>query len=338
MVAMDHVAPFGSSNTEVHWRNFMRRMVVSGVIREIDNEMRVFGDSTGMHVKIDPGEVIIEGHWGKIASQKILPISSAHPSNPRLDFVVARARFDQDKMEYDVVTGTPASNPVPPSLTRNSTTWEIPLAIVRVNAGVSTISAGNVYPAQQWGGMCPPTVVDDFRFYGDKLSTGNRHQVIEHMVHNPGIAYFTRFQAIKPVRLTRIRTFLSAAGSSQPTIRIFWGQQQPELNNYVDPIASDWTFTSTLGPKEARLNTPINLYPGARIVVWFRPNGASPVSLAGYNDNRYTTFGLQGLFNPSTSRQMLHGFKSHAGSAPTSLNILDGSWTIRDRYPWFALL
>ena len=337
MVAMDHVAPFGSGNTEANWREFMRRMVVSGVIREVDGEMRVFADSTGMQVKIDPGEVVIEGHWGKIASQKILPISSANPSNPRFDLVVARARFDLDKVEYTVINGTPATFPLPPSMTRDATTWDIPLALVLVGAGVSTITSASVRLCREWGGMTPPTVVDDFRFYGDKLSTGNRHQVVNNIVQNSGIAYFTRVQAIKPVRLTRIRTFCSQAGASSPNVRIYWGQQQPELKNFVDANSGGWSFNST-GMKETTLSSPITLYPGARIVVWFRLSSGTSIGLAGYNDDRYTTYPLTNFFNPNTARQVMHGFKSHGGSPPSTLNILDGSWTMRDRYPWFALL
>lgn len=338
MVAMDHIGPFGAGNTETNWRDFMRRIVMSGVIREVDSEMRVFGDSTGMHVKIDPGEVVIEGHWGKVASQKTLPLSSAHPSLPRMDTIVARARFDQDKVEYDVVPGTPANPPFPASLTRSTTVWEVPLALVRVNAGATSISSSNVYLAREWGGMTPPTVVDDFRVYGDKLSSGNRHQVIQNIVQNPGIAYILRIQAIKPVRLTRIRTFVSSGqgSGSDPTVRIFWGQQQPEFKNYVDVINSDWNF-NTIGMKEARLTSPVNLYPGARICIWMRPVSNS-FGLAGYNDDRYTTAGLQQLFNPNPFRQVITAFKTHGGSAPTRLNIVDNTWTMRDRYPWYALL
>jgi len=339
MPDMDGYAPFdtgnGSAVTESMWRSFMRRMVTSGVTRDIDNELRVFGDSTGMQVKIDTGEVLLEGHWGRISSQKILSISSAHPTLPRRDLVVARANFVTDKVEYDKLTGVPASTPLVPTPTQSASIWEIPLAIVRVNAGVSTIASGDVSLARQWGGMVAPTVMDDFLLFDDKISSCQRAQVNGDAPVNAGNAYFTRLQALKTVTVSKFRIFTTVARvNGSTTARIFYGPSQSELKNFVDPVNYNFGLT---GLSEGTF-TPITLTAGTVVVVYVRSTSAVTTApqMAAIDASAGITGGASNLLNPSTTSNMTCGFKTES-STPSTLNIIDGTWTKRDRYFWCAL-
>lgn len=74
-----------------------------------------------------------------------LTIATANPSNPRIDLVCMTVNDSYytgatDNVVLQVVTGTPASSPVAPSLPANS----IALATVAVAAGALSINSGNI--------------------------------------------------------------------------------------------------------------------------------------------------------------------------------------------------
>lgn len=148
-VTFDEYAPFdagaGANVTESTWRKMMTHAgKPSGVLRGFDSVLAVFGDSSGMQVKVPTGQVWIEGHWGAVTSQKTVPLTTAHATLARRDRVVARADFVNNRIELDVLAGTPHASPSLPSLTQSSSIWEISLAEVAVAAAAGSISAGNV--------------------------------------------------------------------------------------------------------------------------------------------------------------------------------------------------
>lgn len=148
-ITFDSYAPFdagaGANVTEDLWRKLIVSAgPASGVLRGRDSALAVFGDSSGLQVKIPTGQVWINGHWGAVTSTKTLPLVAANTTNPRKDLIVARADFVNNRVELDVVTGTPAGSPTLPTVTQNTSIYEIALAEVAVAASASTIAAGNV--------------------------------------------------------------------------------------------------------------------------------------------------------------------------------------------------
>lgn len=148
-ITFDTYAPFdagaGANVTEDLWRKMIVNVSrASGVLRGLDNALAVFGDSSGLQVKIPTGQVWANGHWGAITSTKTLPLVAANTTNARKDLIVARADFVNNRVELDVVTGTPAGSPTLPTVTQNSSIYEVALAEVAVAANATTISAGNV--------------------------------------------------------------------------------------------------------------------------------------------------------------------------------------------------
>lgn len=156
-IDFDTYAPFdggaGANVTEDTWRKMMRNAGTefSGVLRGQDNALAVTGDSTGMQVKVATGQVWIEGHWGEVTAQKTLPLTAAHPTLDRFDLVVARLDGTNNVIELAVVTGTAAASPTVPVPSQvSSATYEVPLAYVDVQSGVTTITAGNVVDYRQY--------------------------------------------------------------------------------------------------------------------------------------------------------------------------------------------
>lgn len=151
--SLDTYAPYatgsGANVGESQWRAFMSRARPDGVLDGVTNLCNVYGNSTGMFVYVDLGELWILGQWGQNLTVKTLPVAANATGSVRYDLVVARNRLVDDRMEFDVITGT--SSTTPPTPTQNSTVWEIPLGFLAVPNGAATITAGNVTAWRQYG-------------------------------------------------------------------------------------------------------------------------------------------------------------------------------------------
>lgn len=171
---MPYDAGPGSNVTEDGWRQFARHFRGDGVIRNQGSEFRALGDSTGMQVKVPSGECWIRGQWGTSTATKTLAISTAHASLQRLDLVILRNDFVNNRIELDVLTGTPGSSSFP-SVTQNTVKWEIQLAQVTVPAAAVTISSGNVRALPVFTDGSARYTVDS----GYQVLTNNTHTPID---------------------------------------------------------------------------------------------------------------------------------------------------------------
>lgn len=147
-----------------NWGAYWAPIVSSGVLGDLRNKMQITANSSGMMVYAATGEVLVYGVRGIFESTTNLAIATAS-GQARVDLVVARAVFGNEGESYieiAVKTGTPASSPAAPALTLDpGQLWEIPLAEVRVDAGVATIAANKVTDKRTWAaasGMREQTV------------------------------------------------------------------------------------------------------------------------------------------------------------------------------------
>lgn len=136
----------GAAVQEGEYSRMAQHYRTTGVIPNVLNEFEVYGDSTGMQVKVKTGQAIIKGNFaGNLTSEQTLSIASADPTLDRIDRVVLQVDWTNNEITLEVKTGTPAASPTAPSLTQTEfTVWEISLAQVAVDAAVSTIAAGDV--------------------------------------------------------------------------------------------------------------------------------------------------------------------------------------------------
>lgn len=139
--------PFDNADVyEAQWSQMMRQAAIcNGYVPLLLNEMLVYGDSTGMQVKVKTGGAWILGHFYKTDAELTKSIAASDPTNPRWDIVVARLDWSNNLISIAVVTGTPAGSPTVPAVTQDTSIWEIKLAKVYVGATVSTIAADKVY-------------------------------------------------------------------------------------------------------------------------------------------------------------------------------------------------
>jgi hypothetical protein len=107
----------------------------------------------GMSVKVAAGWAAIIGttqaNMGAYVAyndaQAILTVTTANPSNPRIDLVCVTVRDAYytgayNDVIFQVIAGTPAGSPVAPTLPANS----ISLATIAVGAGVTSITTANI--------------------------------------------------------------------------------------------------------------------------------------------------------------------------------------------------
>lgn len=115
-----------------------------GVSREVGNSMQVIETSpASLAVDVDLGVARVDGwRFEVFTSAETVTLDTADGTNPRIDRIVVRARTDSTNRDVilDKLTGTPASSPVPPSLTRVGDVYEISLAQVFVGANVTAVT------------------------------------------------------------------------------------------------------------------------------------------------------------------------------------------------------
>lgn len=115
-----------------------------GIFYKPTNALQVVA-GTGLQVQVNPGICHIRGAMGIETETRTLTLEAAG-TLPRIDTVVARLDISLAvrSIELYVVTGTPASTPQRPALTRDATIWELGLADVAVAANSSTLTQSSI--------------------------------------------------------------------------------------------------------------------------------------------------------------------------------------------------
>jgi hypothetical protein len=134
----------GANVTEAQWSLMAKNWLNTGAIKGVLNELSVYADSTGMQVKVKSGQAWMQGHFFQSDTEETLAISNADVTNSRIDRVIVRLDWTANTIQLAVLSGIPAASPSAPSLTQNSSRWEISLAQIYVGVNVSTIVVDNV--------------------------------------------------------------------------------------------------------------------------------------------------------------------------------------------------
>lgn len=136
----------GATVSETQFSQLFRRLQSTGVAgSSATTDLKPYGDSSGLNVKVAIGSALVRGHFYNSTAIETLTISAANATNPRNDLVVLRLDPTANSIVLAVVTGTAATTPTDPTLSQTDTgTYEMPLARVSVAAGATTIAAGNV--------------------------------------------------------------------------------------------------------------------------------------------------------------------------------------------------
>lgn len=141
----------GYQVNEAQWAEMSKHWLRTGVLRDFLNELEVTADASGMEVSINSGGAYVEGYFFKSTAEEPVAIAGADPTNDRIDRVVVHLDPTSNEIDFAVLTGTPAGVPNAPALSQSAGgIWEISLAQVLVDSGVSSIAADKVTDERGW--------------------------------------------------------------------------------------------------------------------------------------------------------------------------------------------
>ena len=127
-------------------RNFYKAYWSDGVFYDPTTSFQVTAAGAGMALQVAPGKAQIQGAFAVESAVQSLSVAAADTTNNRIDTVVLRLDLSLDKrnIALAVLGGTPAAEPVAPTLTRNSTVWELGLANITVRKNVSALTQQDI--------------------------------------------------------------------------------------------------------------------------------------------------------------------------------------------------
>lgn len=122
---------------------------VGRVIRGYGNELLPAANGANMNISVPTGCAILQDGFVYLREAAgNVTIGAAHSTNPRIDRIILRLTREgqtaQGTVTLMVLAGTAAASPAAPNLTQSSTTWDLSLAQVLVDAGVTAIAADKV--------------------------------------------------------------------------------------------------------------------------------------------------------------------------------------------------
>jgi hypothetical protein len=161
--------PFeGVDTTEAQYTTLIRNLVTGGRSgvnsTTAGTELKVYGDSSGMSVKLPAGFAVVRGHGYNNSAELSLTVVTAE-SNPRIDTVVLELNPTANTIIAKIVKGTAAVTPSRPALTQTETgVFQFPIADVAVAASATTIAAGDVsdrrtFLIDSWTTATRPTAI-----------------------------------------------------------------------------------------------------------------------------------------------------------------------------------
>lgn len=151
--------PFESVDTTETQFSQMFRNIGEGVKgSSATTDLKPFGDSTGLQVKVPAGQALVRGIYYVSTATETLAITAAHATLARIDSVVLELDPSANSILLKVLPGTAASTPVAPTLTQTDAgIFQQLLATVAVAAAATSIAAGNVTDARVFLGVSAHT-------------------------------------------------------------------------------------------------------------------------------------------------------------------------------------
>jgi len=127
-----------------------------GYVTSIGSQLQVTQQTpVALGVTVALGAAWVQGrNFEVFSTTENLSLSAANPTLHRIDRIVIRLNTSTRTVVLAVLTGTPASSPVAPSLTRTATIYELSLARVAVSAGATSISNANITDERDDAAVC----------------------------------------------------------------------------------------------------------------------------------------------------------------------------------------
>lgn len=120
-------------------------LILPGVYEQVGDHLDTVEDS-GMDIFVGSGRAWFKNTWTYNDANLGLSVPTADALLPRIDLVYLEVNMASGVRanEIDIMEGTPASSPVPPTLTQSGDVWQYPLAEIEVGAAVTSITDNDI--------------------------------------------------------------------------------------------------------------------------------------------------------------------------------------------------
>lgn len=133
--------------------NYLNLLVGSGVFPNPSTNLQVMA-SSGFNLVVKAGSAWINGKKMENTTDYSITLNGSDVLLNRIDRVIFYLDTQAREMGIDVIKGTPATNPVAPSLTRTATRQEYSLATVAINKQVTAITQANITDTRADSTVC----------------------------------------------------------------------------------------------------------------------------------------------------------------------------------------
>lgn len=137
--------------------HYFSLLIGNGVFPNPSTGMQVKASSSpDMHVSISPGSGWINGYYITVTENfpEDLTVATANPTLNRIDSVIMGLNLTDREVQLYIKSGAVSSDPVAPSLQRDTDLYELELAQIYVGAGVASILQENITDMRMDSSRC----------------------------------------------------------------------------------------------------------------------------------------------------------------------------------------
>ncbi|MEF9880669.1 MAG: hypothetical protein RR975_14730 [Clostridia bacterium] len=169
---------FNSSQTDLReydagdLASLMRTLAADGVAG-LGGCLQVTAEGSTMRTRVGYGSALLRGYQFELRDDGAGIRAYTHGASAngsRIDRVVVRLDLKARKLSMEVKTGTAASNPVPPALTRAGEIFEISLAQVNIRQGATALTSADIVDERSDENACGAAVSAALRNGGRYLT------------------------------------------------------------------------------------------------------------------------------------------------------------------------
>ena len=125
----------------------------TGVYKKSGNGLEVVpGD--GLAVKVQTGKGRIKQHFVNVSSDESITLNASDIALNRYDAIVFRLDLSARTITLKAITGTAATTPTKPTISRNANTYDICIAYVYVAAGATSLTQANIEDTRDDTDLC----------------------------------------------------------------------------------------------------------------------------------------------------------------------------------------
>ena len=262
----------------------LRKLISNGVFASPSNNLQVTA-GPGMNIIIKKGEARLDWKWFISDSDEILQIDAADVSLNRMDRIVIRIDFTARTIGFAIKKGTGATNPIIPDIQRDTTMFELGLAVVSVPKQTTALTQSLITDTRLDAGVCG--VVTGLIDQVDTTTLFNQYQTAfqEDRTFN-NTAFNTWFSGIKEQMSTStlIRKFTniitSTAGQKVFNIGISgYNTTLDILEVYINGLRTAETIDYTHDATQITLTKALDAGQQLEVVVWKSIDGANAITV-----------------------------------------------------------